>query len=248
LPKLIDSLPSFTRLNEKQRIELLRLENLKIKWQKENKIESYYPDKGPFRRELYKKHMEFFKAGATYRERCFMAANRIGKTEGAGGIEVVYHATGNYPHWWEGKRFDSPCRIMCSGNTGITTRDIIQAKLFGNYDDPGEALLPKASIGDKVPKSGIPRAFDSVKIKHESGGWSNLFLRSYESGRKIFEGVELELFWADEECPLDVYSEGLMRMATTGGISMLTFTPLRGLTELVLSFLGSEFRPPETKK
>jgi hypothetical protein len=29
----------------------------------ENRIDSYYPDEGPLRRELYPKHLEFFRAG-----------------------------------------------------------------------------------------------------------------------------------------------------------------------------------------
>ena len=40
-------------------------------------------------RHKYAKHLEFFEAGAKYRERCFMAANRVGKTLGAGGYETV---------------------------------------------------------------------------------------------------------------------------------------------------------------
>ena len=31
-------------------------------------------------RHKYAKHLEFFEAGAKYRERCFMAANRVGKS------------------------------------------------------------------------------------------------------------------------------------------------------------------------
>ncbi len=34
---------------------------------------------------LYPKHLEFFAAGAAHREQLFMAANRVGKTEGVGG-------------------------------------------------------------------------------------------------------------------------------------------------------------------
>lgn len=34
------------------------------------KLFSYYPETGPLRRELYPKHMEFFRAGATFRESC----------------------------------------------------------------------------------------------------------------------------------------------------------------------------------
>ncbi len=45
-------------------------------------------------RAKYAKHLEFFEAGAKYRERCFMAANRVGKTLGAGGFESAAHLTG----------------------------------------------------------------------------------------------------------------------------------------------------------
>src|ERR1700689_2972920 len=62
-----------------------------------------FPDEGPFRRELYPKHVEFFWASATYKERLFMAANRVGKTV-AGAYESVCHLTGRYPDWWPGFR------------------------------------------------------------------------------------------------------------------------------------------------
>src|SRR5690349_9110680 len=68
--------------------------------EKYGKFSSLFPDSGPLRRELYTKHMEFFKAGAKYRERCFMAGNRVGKTV-AGSFETTCHVTGDYPDWWE---------------------------------------------------------------------------------------------------------------------------------------------------
>ena len=37
-------------------------------------LDTLYPDTGPLRRELYPKHTAFFKAGAQYRTRLFMAA------------------------------------------------------------------------------------------------------------------------------------------------------------------------------
>src|SRR5579875_1728327 len=46
---------------------------------KQNKIESFFPDTGALRRELYPKHVEFFAAGAIHRERLFLAGNRVGK-------------------------------------------------------------------------------------------------------------------------------------------------------------------------
>ena len=60
-----------------------------------------FPDSGPLGREFYQKHLEFFAAGATYKERLFMAANRVGKTV-AEPFEATCHFTGCYPHWWQG--------------------------------------------------------------------------------------------------------------------------------------------------
>jgi phage terminase large subunit-like protein len=46
--------------------------------------------------------------------------------------------------------------------------------------------------------------------------------------------------WFDEEPPQDIYSEGLTRTNATGGITMVTFTPLLGMSEVVLQFLTNE--------
>jgi hypothetical protein len=62
-----------------------------------NRIADVYPDEGPLRRELYPKHIAFFKAGATHMERAAIAANRVGKTWGIGGFETTLHLTGDYP-------------------------------------------------------------------------------------------------------------------------------------------------------
>ena len=61
------------------------------RWRARNRIQRFYPDEGPLRRELYPKHQAFFAAGAEHRERLMMAANRVGKTEGVGAKEKVAH-------------------------------------------------------------------------------------------------------------------------------------------------------------
>lgn len=96
-----------------------------------NKRESYYPDTGPLRRELYPKQIAYFKAGKKHRERLFLAANRVGKTEGVGAYECTCHLTGQYPPWWEGRRFDKPVKIWACGDTSKTVRDILQEKMLG---------------------------------------------------------------------------------------------------------------------
>lgn len=201
-----------------------------------------FPDEGPLRRELYTRHMEFFRAGAFHKERLFMAGNRVGKTE-AGGYETACHLTGLYPEWWEGHQFKKPIIALAAGDTAQTTRDIIQAKLLGGLfdtDDWGTGIIPGECLDVKPTiKMGISKAYEEVKVKHVSGKYSTLKLRSYDQGRRIFQGFELDWFWADEEIPKDVYDEGLVRTMTTGGLTMMTFTPLNGLTELVLSFMES---------
>ena len=69
-----------------------------------------------------------------------------------------------------------------------------------------------------------------------------LTLKSYEQGRKKFQGTEIDLVWLDEEPPEDVYSECVTRTMTTGGIVYLTFTPLEGLSNVVMSFLPKEYQ------
>ena len=78
------------------------------------KLHQFFPALGPFARDHYAKHLEFFAAGRTHKERLFMAANRVGKSE-AGAFEVVLHATGLYPDWWPGRRFEVPVEIWAVG-------------------------------------------------------------------------------------------------------------------------------------
>lgn len=202
------------------------------------RFESYYPDTGTLRRELYVKHLEFFAAGAKYRERLFLAANRVGKSEGVGAYETALHLTGQYPEWWQGRRFKRPVKALASGDTNTTVRDIVQAKLFGPAGHMGTGMIPADCIvGEPASKMGLKDAFESARIKHVSGGVSNLVLRSYEQGRKAFQGTELDLAWEDEEPPLEIHTENVVRTMTTNGLVMNTFTPLSGLTEVVLQFL-----------
>ncbi len=207
------------------------------------RLRSLFPATGLYRRDLYPKHLAFMAAGAVHRERCFLAGNRTGKTE-AGAYETSLHLTGcydEYAPWWQGRRFSSPIRMWAAGDTSKTTRDIIQDKLCGPPDKFGSGLIPAHLIEDKSTKAGIPDALDTVWVKHKSGGLSVVQFKSYDQRREAFQGTSQHVIWLDEECPEDIYSECLIRTAETsdfdGGMILLTFTPLLGVTPLVLSFL-----------
>lgn len=201
------------------------------------KILTYFPDSGPLRRELYPKHCEFFAAGDRHRERLMLAANRVGKTEGVGGYEMAIHLSGQYPAWWKGRRFKNPIRAWAAGDTSKTVREILQQKLLGPVGSWGTGLIPGESIERTVRAAGVADTVEIVYVKHVSGGISILVFKSYDQRRESFQGTEQDVIWLDEEPPLDIYTECLLRTMTNNGMLMLTFTPLLGMSEVVLTFL-----------
>lgn len=204
--------------------------------QSRRKLFTLFPDVGPYRRELYARHLEFFAAGAEHRERLFMAANRVGKTEGAGGYETALHLTGLYPEWWPGRRFADPVQAWTAGDTAKTVRDIQQEKLLGPIGAFGTGLIPADRIERTTPKAGVPDAVETIYVGHERGT-SRIDLKSYDQGRIAFQGTSKHVIWLDEEPDMGVYTECLTRTLDCNGIVMLTFTPLRGLSEVVLTFM-----------
>lgn len=215
--------------------------------QQRNRLGRIFPDAGPLRRDLYPKHMQFFAAGKQHSERAFIAGNRCGKTV-AGAYEAALHLTGRYPAWWQGARFSHPVEVWVAGDTNQTTRDILQAELLGKTvrqpgDSPsaavglGTGMIPGDAIKSVTPKSGIPNAYEQAFVAHASGGTSILGFKSYDQGRESFQGTSKHFIWLDEEPPLDVYMESLMRTMTTRGLVIVTWTPLRGMSEVVLQFL-----------
>lgn len=186
-------------------------------------------------RALYPRHLEFFSQGKVFKERLFMAANRVGKSE-AGAYELTCHLTGLYPKWWAGRQFDTPVECWAVGTNSQTTRDIVQAKLLGSVQLPGTGMIPAHLIVSTISSRGLPGALEGAVVKHASGGHSLLGLKTYEQGRPSFEGTSKHVIWCDEEPPSDCYTEMLYRTVTTKGIVMVTFTPLQGMSAVVKGF------------
>lgn len=208
-------------------------------------MKSMYPETGPLRRELYPKHMEFFRKGLEFNERFFCAANRTGKTEGAGGYETVCHLLGDYPPWWEGRRWTRPVMVWAAGKTSQTTRDIGQKKLLGDMGKEGTGLIPKEAIVKTRKKPNSAEAIESAWIKNIWGGESIITFKSYDQKRVAFEGTEQDVIWLDEEPSADIYEECLTRTMTTDGIVMVTATPLQGMSPFIMSFMEGGQLPDE---
>lgn len=181
------------------------------------------------------KHKAFFDAGKDYPERLFMAANRIGKSI-SGAFELSCHLTGDYPSWWTGRRFDGPIEAWAVGKDARAVRDTAQKELLGAIGEWGTGMLPAHSLGKFFALQGTPQAIDIIQVRHKSGGWSRLGFKNYQQDIGSFMGVSRHCVWLDEECPLEIYNECNIRTATVDGIMLVTFTPLEGLTSMVVNF------------
>jgi phage terminase large subunit-like protein len=121
------------------------------------------------------------------------------------------------------------------------------------FTQRGKIPAGELTILDQLELGAIPGEFDQiysidllessevycieVESKHELIANGYRVSNSYDQGRAKFQGTSKDLCWLDEQCPLDVYTECLTRLLTRNGIIMLTFTPLDGLTDVVLKYL-----------
>jgi phage terminase large subunit-like protein len=212
--------------------------------QRTNKLRFYRP---------YLKQIEFHRAGTSFSERLFMAGNQLGKTI-AGGAEWAMHLTGRYPDWWEGATFDRPTVMWAGSVTGESTRDNPQRILVGppaKEEEWGTGFIPGDCIRDRMRAQGIPNLLDSVVVRWGGGGdiqagESILSFKAYEKGREKWQGPTVDGVWFDEEPPLEIYSEGLTRTnnGQLGQFAIQTFTPLLGMSNVVLRFVNPDMTDP----
>lgn len=227
---------------------------------------STVPGRPPICRVLYTKSMQFIAAGRKHRERLFLAANRVGKTETAA-YEVTAHLTGQYPQWWHGRKFDRPTKWWAAGDTMLTTRDILQVSLMGPHEavptnGPWAGMIPPHLVAQITRKSGgIANCIDTIYVEHVervhgAPALSSIQFKSYDQGRRVFQGTAIDGIWLDEEPPdehqrseaeaqgsSDIYTECLLRTMTTGGMVIATFTPLRGMTPFLAQYLETAVMP-----
>lgn len=206
-------------------------------------LEQLYPDEGPLRRELYVKHLKMFEAGAEHNERGCLGGNRVGKTLSIGGYESALHLTGLYPPWWPGRRYHGRILVWAAGTKATKVRDVNQKMLLGTlnqhagFTQAAGGLVPERRIGRLTRKTGVSDAVDQAIIRHVSGYENTLTFKSYEEGRTSFEAEGVDFIWLDEEPQKKIYDECRMRILTTKGAMLSTFTPLEGMTETVISML-----------
>lgn len=202
----------------------------KVRRRRTNRLAEYSP---------YAKQSAFHATGAVYRERLLRAGNQLGKTL-AGSAEAAYHATGLYPEWWTGRRFDKPTTGWIGSPDIRAQRDGAQIKLLGQLEiaeEIGTGMLPQALMSNLSRLRNVADAADTVIVQHASGGASRMVFKTYQQGREPWQSGTVDWVWFDEEPPLSIYGEGLARITATAGLVWLTFTPLLGMSEVVRQFL-----------
>jgi phage terminase large subunit-like protein len=188
--------------------------------------------------------MAYHNAGATKNQRLLLAGNRVGKTR-TGAAEIAIHATGDYPAWWQGVRFDHPVDVWVCGPRNEDVRDVVQNALFGECRQvkgkaelSGEGWVPKSRIEHATFRTtGVSGVLDFVDIKHRNGGLSRVGCKSYQQRAIAFQGTAKHLVWMDEEPEdQDIFGEILARLVSTDGHLIGTRTPLMGYTTFIKHF------------
>jgi len=209
--------------------KLIALNKQLMDYDKFHRLESYDPY--PFQRRF---HSSF--AGQI----ALICANQIGKTTG-GAAAVAYHALGEYPDWWEGRRFTKPVTILCAGVSNDSTKRIIQHELIGGTKGTpewGSGMIPRDRLGEPTRKAGVPEAYEKLIVRGKFGN-STIWLMAYEQGWQKFQGIRFDYAWPDEEPPVDVWSQ-LLRgtIARPDSQIAMTMTPEEGMTEVVAGFFN----------
>ena len=145
--------------------------------------------------------------------RALFGGNRVGKTV-AGGMEFLFHLTGQYPDWYpESGRF-----------TGSIKGRII-AKDF--QKGVGEVVTPflEEWLDDSMIKRRVKNPM-GIPTKYELKNGSVFDILTHEQSTEQFEGWRGHVAWFDEPPPRDKYVATLRGLVDYSGRHWLTLTPL----------------------
>ena len=149
--------------------------------------------------------------------------NRAGKSEIMAQMAIAYAAGKREPWvqtWIELNGIppksipDKPGVVVVSGLSYGDALTYIRPKI--------SALAPRGSIEKKW------RAQDRAQLILPNGG--KIMSLSADSGREKYQGFSANLIIMDEEHPLSLFEEAMLRVTDRNGSIVLTMTPLKGLT------------------
>lgn len=148
-----------------------------------------------------------------------LGPNQGGKTY-TGAVEMTYRLRGDHP-WRPSANLDRPIHgwLVC-----MATKQSLAAQRVLNKVIPKHLLHPKTDFNDS-------RGFlnQQVKVKHKSGGYSLLEIKTIGEGAKDAEGsglssATLDAIWPDEPFPEGIYNELQARLTVRKGSLFCTMT------------------------
>jgi phage terminase large subunit-like protein len=235
----------------KQKQKILQLVQEKNRRLREHKIDFFEP---------YPWQKEFAEATSLYAECAAFKGNRVGGTI-IGAAMAVYHATGLYPEWYKGKRFECPTRGL------IITVDFGQQKrgaqriLFGfrelGYgvgpitDSEGKfqpaPMMPKDMIISTTQSREEPGSISEACIRHvPTGLHSYISFMSQKQSQDTLMGDELHWIWMDEFPENErMYTQAITRIETSRDIIFVTATPEHGRNDITARYLDQKPRDEE---
>lgn len=155
-----------------------------------------------------------------YRELLILGGNRSSKSEYAG--RKVHEVMGT----------KSDATVWCFAETEDNSVRL-QQPIVWKYMPREFRNLKKGQIQNVqyTKKNG----FSNGVFIYPSGSLCEF--RNYSQDPKTIEGGECDLIWCDELVPLAAIETLRYRLATKGGLLLVTFTPILGWTETVKSYL-----------
>ncbi len=161
----------------------------------------------------HEKQIAFHSSSA--RVRALFGGNRSGKTVG-GATEVVYRVTGSSPY------------------AHVKPPPVHWRVVAVDFKDGVEKIV-KPEIARWMPPSALQygsweESYDKELHTLTLENGSTVEFMSYEQDTEKFAGTSRDGVWHDEEPPRDIYVENQMRLIDKAGLSILTMTPLEGMT------------------
>jgi PBSX family phage terminase large subunit len=201
-------------LTDEQRSALLEL----IRRRKEEPIRYFKPNAGA--------QVEFFNLCKEKREVAYFAGNKSGKTH-CGAKFIVQAALGERAERYGLEvLYREPIDIWVGSVDYRIQRESAQREV--------EYFLPQAEI--KKPYMLQNGILDRVELVNGS----TIGFKTYEQGRKAWQGPKRHIVWFDEEPPEDIVKEGMSRLISKNAKLIFTMTPLLGQTFVHKKFIEEQ--------
>jgi phage terminase large subunit-like protein len=184
------------------------------------------------------------------RERSIVLGNQQGKTLCCS-FEMAYAACDWWPEWHTGLHPKPPNVERAAKFIGLYAsvsaqgvREGAQEKLLGPISQEGglgTGAMPLDFIEGVTMSRGISNFVDTITVRRETGGIALLQSRTYEQSERMFQTISADLCWLDEDMGFSdlIYNEVLARGIAVNGRTIVSLTPMLGVTPIRKRFIDS---------